>query len=58
MGKLKLEWDEAAEQRLQQAPFAVRKLARYRIERAARQQGLDRVSLALVEAVKNREMKS
>lgn len=51
-----LEWDADAEQRLKQAPFFVRRIARQKVERAARERGLNRVTLDLVESIKHREM--
>ena len=51
-----LEWDAEAERRLKQAPFFVRRIARQKVERAAREQGLSRVTLALVESIKQRDM--
>ncbi len=52
----KLEWDPEAEQRLKKAPFFVRGMARKRVEKAARERGLERVTLELLEQVKKREM--
>lgn len=49
-------WDVDAAAELKRAPFFVRKLARGRVEKAARERGLERVTMELVEQVKNREM--
>ena len=56
MSKAELEWDADATRRLKKAPFFVRKIARGKIEKAAREQGLKRVTLEFVEQVKKREM--
>ena len=56
VGKAKLEWDKEAEQRLKKAPFFVRKMARGKIEKAAREQGLTQITLEFVEQVKRKEM--
>ena len=55
MGK-SIPWDADAEAELKRAPFFIRKLARSRVEKAARERGMERVTMALVEQVKNREM--
>lgn len=52
----KLIWEDAAEQRVKAAPFFVRKLIRHKVEKAARQQGLDRVTEALLDQVKQKQM--
>jgi len=52
----KIEWDEAATKRLESAPFFVRKLIRHKVEKAARAQGLDRVTEALLDTVKQKQM--
>jgi len=54
----KLEWDEAAKQRVDAAPFFVRKLIRHKVEKAARKQGLERVTEALLDQVKQKQMDS
>ena len=56
MSKADLEWDADATRRLKKAPFFVRKIARGKIEKTAREQGLKRITLEFVEQVKNREM--
>ncbi len=52
----KMEWDEDAKQRLQKAPFFIRPLARSKVEKAARERGETRVTLALFEQIKQQEM--
>ncbi|WP_415882098.1 PCP reductase family protein [Neptuniibacter sp. SY11_33] len=54
----KLEWDEAAKQRVDAAPFFVRKLIRHKVEKAARQQGLERITEELLDKVKKKQMDS
>ncbi len=56
MVKEQLEWDGEAEKRLKKAPFFVRKLARGKIEKAARERGLNRITLEFVEQIKKQEM--
>jgi len=56
MSKRELEWDDAAIRRLKKAPFFIRKLARGKIEKAAREQGVDRITVEFVDSIKNREM--
>ena len=56
MSNNELEWDDEAEKRLRKVPFFVRKLARRKIERAAREEGISLITVDLVERVKNREM--
>lgn len=56
MGKNDLEWDADAEARLKQAPFFVRKIARAKVEKAARALGEKRITLELVEKIKKQEM--
>lgn len=53
----KLEWDEAAIKRVDAAPFFVRKLIRHKVEKAARERGLTRVTEALLDQVKEKQMK-
>lgn len=57
MAKSAFVWEEAAQQQLQKAPFFIRKLARSRIEKAARERGVTVITAELVEQVKNKEMK-
>lgn len=56
MSKDKPIWDADAGKRLQQAPFFIRPLARAKVEKAARERGEQRITLALFEQIKNREM--
>jgi hypothetical protein len=56
MSKTRLRWDAEAERRLKKAPFFVRKLARGKIEKAARERGLKRITADFVEQVKKKEM--
>ncbi|KAA1189984.1 protochlorophyllide oxidoreductase [Pseudohalioglobus sediminis] len=56
VAKPPITWDADAAEQLKRAPFFIRKLARKRVEVAARQQGLDRVTLQLVQQVKQKEM--
>jgi len=52
----KLEWDDAAKQRVDAAPFFVRKLIRHKVEKAARAQGLSRITEELLDQVKQKQM--
>ncbi|MGH1463409.1 MAG: PCP reductase family protein [Neptuniibacter sp.] len=52
----KLEWDDAASKRVEAAPFFVRKLIRHKVEKAARAQGLDRITVDLLDQVKQKQM--
>ena len=54
----KLEWDDAATKRVQAAPFFVRKLIRHKVEKAARAQGLSRITEELLDKVKQKQMDS
>ncbi len=54
----KLEWDEAAIKRVEAAPFFVRKLIRHKVEKAARAQGLSRITEELLDKVKQKQMDS
>ena len=56
MSRTELEWDPDAVRRLNKAPFFVRKIARGKVEKAAREQGLTRITLEFVESIKKREM--
>ena len=56
MGRRELQWDDDAVKRLNKAPFFVRKIARGRVEKAARDQGVSLITLAFVEQIKQREM--
>ncbi|WP_286239613.1 PCP reductase family protein [Neptuniibacter halophilus] len=52
----KLEWEPAAQARVDAAPFFVRKLIRHKVEKAARQQGLSLITEALLDQVKQKQM--
>ncbi|KXJ56835.1 PCP reductase family protein [Neptuniibacter pectenicola] len=52
----KLEWEQAAKERVDAAPFFVRKLIRHKVEKAARQQGLTTVTVELLDRVKQKQM--
>lgn len=54
----KLEWDQAALDRVQAAPFFVRKLIRKKVEKAARERGLEKVTVELLDQVKQKQMDS
>ncbi|MAY42524.1 MULTISPECIES: PCP reductase family protein [unclassified Neptuniibacter] len=54
----KLEWDNEAKERVDAAPFFVRKLIRHKVEKAARQQGLDKITVELLDKVKKKQMDS
>jgi len=54
----KLEWQEDAIKRLNKAPFFIRGLAKRKIERAAKAQGVTVITQGFVEAVKSKEMPS
>ncbi len=56
MGRDTVEWDEEAVMRLRSAPFFVRRIARSKVERAAREQGVRRISVEFMEKIKKREM--
>ena len=47
-----LVWDKDAEKRLKNIPFFVRKMARSRIEKEARRRGETRISVALMQDIK------
>ena len=53
-----IKWDKDAEERLKQAPFFIRKLAKSRVEKAAIKLGKDRVTLEFFLQIKNQEMPS
>lgn len=52
---MSLPWDEDAEARLKKAPFFVRPFIRVRVEKIARDRGLPKVTLALLDEVKSSE---
>ena len=51
----KLDWDKDAETRLRNIPFFVRGLARSRIEKEARRRGETRISVALMQDIKQQQ---
>ncbi len=51
-----IEWDEAALRRLKRAPFFVRGMAKRRVEQAAREEGVGRITVEFMERIKRREM--
>jgi len=56
MAENELFWDDAATRRLKKVPFFVRKLAKSKIEKAAREQGTSKITLALMDRIKKQEM--
>ena len=56
MAEKSLVWTAEAEARLKKAPFFVRKLARSKIEKTARERNAQTITLELVESVKRDEM--
>ncbi|MDO6512777.1 MULTISPECIES: PCP reductase family protein [Neptuniibacter] len=54
----KLEWEPAAKERVDAAPFFVRKLIRHKVEKAARNNGLTKVTVELLDQVKQKQMDS
>ncbi len=51
-----IRWDKDAAARLQKAPFFIRPLAKRKVEKAARDAGLETITLVFMESIKNREM--
>ena len=51
-----IEWDPKAEERINKAPFFVRKLARGKVEKAAKALGEKRITVELLEKIKKQEM--
>ena len=56
MSKEKLIWDDLALQRIEEAPFFIRKIAKNRVEKAAIEQGESRITLEFVEKIKQKAM--
>lgn len=54
----KLEWDQDALDRVQAAPFFVRKLIKKKVEKAAKERGLEKVTVELLDQVKQKQMDS
>jgi hypothetical protein len=48
----RIEWDAAAERRLDRVPAAVRAMARIELERTAADRGLSRITVSLMEEIK------
>lgn len=51
-----MEWDSEAERRLKKAPFFIRNVARKKVERAAQEQGRERITVEFMEKIKTQEM--
>lgn len=56
MEKADIEWDLEAEQRINKAPFFVRKMAKGKVEKAAIALGEKRITVELMEKIKKQEM--
>lgn len=56
MSKDEFEWDADAEKRINKAPLFVRKIARRKVEKAAKALGEKRITVELVEKIKKKEM--
>jgi len=56
MVKNNIEWDSEAEQRINKAPFFVRKRAKGKVEEAAIALDEKRITVALMEKIKKQEM--
>lgn len=52
----KIEWDEAALERINKAPFFVRQFAKDKVEKAAIAQGATKITVELMEKIKQQEM--
>ena len=52
----KIEWAPEAEERINKAPFFVRKMARGKVEKAALALGETRITVELMEKIKEQEM--
>lgn len=57
MSKPDIQWEQDALERINRAPFFIRGVAKRKVEKVALRQGLDTVTLALVEQVKQENMK-
>lgn len=53
-----MEWDKDAEEKLKKAPFFIRKIAKGKVEKAARAEGIERITLDFMEKIKQKEMGS
>jgi hypothetical protein len=49
-------WDQEAIDRLNKAPFFIRGIARKKVEKSARNVGVNRITLAFMEEIKQKEM--
>lgn len=56
MSESDIEWDPEAEERINKAPVFVRKMARGKVEKAARALGEKRITVELMEKIKKQEM--
>ncbi len=56
MSDAEIQWDVEAEKRLRKAPFFVRRIARAKVEKAAREEGISRITLEFMEQIKRKEM--
>lgn len=57
MSKSQIMWEPDAEKMLKKAPFFVRKLARNKVEKAARENGVSLITAEFAKQVKNKEMR-
>jgi hypothetical protein len=57
MSKTDIKWEQEALDRINQAPFFIRGVAKRKVEKVALRMGKDTVTLALVEQVKQENMK-
>lgn len=57
MSKVEIQWEQDALDRINQAPFFIRGVAKRKVEKVALRMGQDTVTLALVEQVKQDNMK-
>lgn len=48
-------WEEAALQKIQKAPFFIRKFAKNKVEKAAIEQGETRITVEFVERIRQKE---
>lgn len=51
-----ISWQKEALDRLNKAPFFIRGIAKRKVEKAARQQSVDIITIDFLERVKNKEM--
>jgi len=56
MGKSKVRWNPEAEKMMKKVPFFVRPLAKRKAEEAARERGLDEVTVQLIEELRDKNM--